>query len=184
MDSSLPSAASMSIETRWVEPKVVMTIESLLSYGFKEYNRNAGEKHDRNWQFCLRTKEGKKLFVDVRLWEFSRYSTPENKVQDSFDAKCQFDMNGPKTFNVDISVNDMTPAQVVEWFNDMFNKMSCTYYERYDEDDRPDSPPGSCVTCKRWLPPANRISPYLCEECKYELESGFKPFVPTKRKTR
>lgn len=163
-----------------------MTVESLLDYGFKEYPTNEHDKHDKNWQYCVRTPKGKKLFVQIKFWQFSRYSNGERGlVQDAFSADCQFDMRGSKTFNVDISVNDMTPKQVVEWFDDMFNKMNCTYYECYSDenyDDEGNQVAYNCEQCGKYL---GRDSEKYCPECKYELDSGFRQYVPKrKRKIR
>jgi hypothetical protein len=151
-----------------------LTIEELENFGFKEYPRAESNKErwDRNWQYCLRDKKGKKLFVEVRLWCFSRYSRPDNIVYDTFDAECQFDMHGAKTFNVTINVNDMTPQQIVEWFENMHTKMNCVYYELYDYDT--ESVPNACGKCRRYLSPDDAVQPYLCPICKYEYDTGFK----------
>ena len=161
----------------------IMTIESLIDFGFKEYSVSAHSSHNRNWQYCLRTPVGKKLYVQVRLWCFSQYSSPERgEVQDSFDADCQFDMNGPKTFNVNCSVNDMTPAQVVEWFNNLHDKMGCTYYEMCNEHIDEENKIHNCTQCGNWLPPEEAVDPFLCQPCKYEKETGFKKPLKTKGK--
>lgn len=163
---------------KYEEKPPIMTVESLLDYGFKEYPTNDHEKFDRNWQFCKRDQKGKKLYVQVRLWGFSKYTTVDRIVHDSFDADVQFDMNGPKTFNVTISVNDMTPSQVVDWFDRMHDKMGCVHYELYEDDEEMN--PSQCE-CGKFLPPEDAMSPFLCSRCKYEKESGFKPVI---RKTR
>ena len=166
----------------------IMSIEQLVTYGFKEYTVNRHSTYDRNWQYCVRTPLGKKLHVDVRLWQFSKYSTPERGiVHDSFDAESQFDMNGPKTFNVQLSVNDMTPAQVVEWFERMHTKLGCVYYERYaDEqyDEEGVQTSFNCEKCGRYLSPDEAVALFLCPGCKYEKDSGFKPGLLKRRPKR
>ena len=163
---------------QWVPLPSIMTIESLVAYGFKEWPVNPQhDKHDRHWQFCKRDEKGKKLYVQVRLWAFSKYSNAERTVEDSFDADVQFDMNGPKTFNVNMSVNNMTPAQVVEWFEKMHDTMGCTHYELYSDDrynEEGEQTSYDCDKCGRYLPPEEAVAPFLCPGCKYETESGFK----------
>ena len=107
-------------------------IDNLLSYGFKEYPINSYDTHDRNFQYCLKTDRGKKLFVQVRLWQFSKYSKPDNIVEDSFDAYCQYDMRRDKTFNVSLTTYDMSPDEIVKWFDNVFEKLGCSYYEEYN----------------------------------------------------
>jgi len=161
----------------WVPLPPIMTVESLLAYGFREWPVGQHDKHDRHWQFCKRDEKGKKLYVQVRLWAFSKYSNTERTVEDSFDADVQFDMNGPKTFNVNMSVNNMTPAQVVEWFEKMHDTMGCTHYELYSDDrynEEGEQTSFDCDKCGRYLPPEEAVAPFLCPGCKYETESGFK----------
>ncbi len=151
------------------DKQLSMKINDLLSYGFKELPINQYDKHDRQWQFCYRNKIGKKFFVLVRLWQFSRYSTKERPYQDGFDASCQFDMNGSRAFNVELSVNDMTPNQVVEWFDTMFDKLNCTYYERYDSEC--DYNLNNCNDCGAYL--SSPILSNLCPKCLYKADTGF-----------
>lgn len=166
---------------QWVPKPPIMTIESLLDYGFKEWPVAEHDKHERHFQFCKRDQKGKKLYIQVRFWEFSKYSSKERgTVLDSFDAQAQFDMNGPKTFEVTLSVNDMSPNQVVEWFEHMHNVMGCTYYELYADDqynEDGEQTSYNCDKCGRYLAVEDSISPFLCPGCKYEQDSGFKPVV-------
>lgn len=165
------------------ESPPTMKIEDLISYGFREWPINPQvDKHERHWQYCYRDNIGKKFFVNVRLWQFSKYSTADRPVEDSFDAYCQFDMNGPKTFNVDLSVRDMTPTQVVEWFNDLFNKMGCSYYERYGHEDCCDYIPSNCDKCGAYIP---QPSGAYCPKCQYQVDTGFiQPRILRKKRRR
>ena len=134
------------------EKPPIMTIESLISYGFKEYKPNQHDKFDRVFQYCKRDKIGKKFFVNVRFWMFSKYSRSDQVANDSFDASCQFDMRKEKTFDVTISVNDMTPSQVVDWFAEMFVLKNCAYYEKYAYDENEEQVSFNCNECGRYLP--------------------------------
>ena len=151
----------------------IMSVESLESYGFREYQLPGDAKHDRNWQYCLRDRLGKRLYVQVRLWKFSKYSTSDRNVEDSFDAYAQFDMNGPRTFNVDLSVRDMTPQQVVQWFDNLFTKMGCHHYESID-DYESESDCYNCQKCGAYLGELLSKNPTsLCPACQYETDTGF-----------
>ena len=110
-----------------------MDIASLEQFGFKEWPTCPPDRHDRHWQYCRKDEHGKRFFVQVRLWRFSKYSTDVRLVGDSFDAWCQYDLHGKRTFDVIVSVSDMTPAEVVAWFNDVWEKLGCTYYEKWEE---------------------------------------------------
>jgi hypothetical protein len=168
--------------------KPIMNIESLLAYGFKEFDVNKHDKHERNWQFCKRDEKGKKFYVLVRLWEHSKWSNPSGLgsdafpliFEDAFDATCQFDMNGPKTFDVTINVIDMLPGQVIDWFDQIHNKMCCSYYELYSYDQYDEDGNRvlfNCKNCGKYLPHEEALEPFLCFSCKYENDSGFKPYI-------
>lgn len=104
-----------------------MDVESLLEFGFKEFpvHRQIAN-HDRNWQFCQRDNRGKRFYVQVRFWKFSKY--PEGR--DAWDAYVQFNMRKEPTFNVTMFVlEETTPAEVVDFFQTMWEKLECEYYE-------------------------------------------------------
>ena len=112
----------------------MLTIDEIEKFGFKEFKVLPHDKHDRVWAKMICDDIGKKFNVVIRFWQFSKFSNDERgKIEDSFDATCQFDMRGKRTFDVDVSVRDMTPQQIVDWFDNMFQKMECTYYERYHD---------------------------------------------------
>jgi hypothetical protein len=112
----------------------MLTVEAIEQYGFKECKKLPHDNYDRCWALMIHDKYGKKFQVVIKFWNFSKYSRHDRVVEDSFSADCQFDMRGPKTFNVDIHAKDMTPQEIVNWFDNMFQKMECTYYERYNDD--------------------------------------------------
>lgn len=106
-------------------------IDALLAFGFKEFPIHQQlDRHDRHWQFCKRDEVGKRFFVQVRLWRFSKYSNAERVVDDSWDAQCQFDMCGERTFDVTTHFQIPSPQEIVDWFNNVWERMGCTYYEK------------------------------------------------------
>lgn len=110
-----------------------MTIKELEEFGFKQWKLQPHDNHDRSFFYTIRDSVGQKLTIHVKFWAFSRYDRPDNPANDSFSAECQYDIHkeGGKVFNVSLNVNDMTPAEVLEWFSVLFERMGCEYYERY-----------------------------------------------------
>lgn len=107
-------------------------IADLLSFGYKEFPVAQHERQDANWRFKVKDKFGIKLFVQVRFWRLSRYSTQSTKIDDSFDAWCQFNKSSDY-FKVELGcVDKMSPAEIIEWFNNVFEKLNCNYYERWE----------------------------------------------------
>ena len=112
-----------------------MTKQELIDYGFRPYQPNLQfrDRFDEGWQFCQRDGLGKKFFVNIQFWDFAKYSNSIHTVDSGWDAWVQFDMYGHRTYNVHLnSVRDMTPAEVVDWFENIWIKMRAVYYERYD----------------------------------------------------
>lgn len=143
----------------------VKKIKSLVSFGFKEYKTNNFDKHDRVFSYCLSDKIGKKFYISVRFWEMSKYSDANRTIDDAFDAICQFDVNGKRTFDVTTKVTDMSPQQIVDWFNNVFISLKCEYYELYEEVLL------HCKKCDSFIG-ANNITGF-CDRCQYILDSGF-----------
>lgn len=164
----------------------IMKIEDLISYGFKEWPINPEfDKHDRHLQYCYRDENGKKFYVNVRFWQFSKHSNLDRVVEDGFDAYCQFDMNGPRTFNVDLSVRDMTPGQVVEWFNQLFDKLGCSYYEKHEHEHK-DHISNNCNKCGAYVTPEDiHSTSTYCPKCQYQVDTGFiQPKILIKKKSK
>ena len=111
----------------------MLTIDEIEKFGFKEFKILKHEKYDRVWAKWIKDDVGKKFNVVIKFWQFSKYSTDERPVEDSFSASCQFDIRGKKTFDVDLHVRDMNPQEIVDWFDNMFHKMECAYYEKYED---------------------------------------------------
>lgn len=151
----------------------ILTIQELIDYGFKEYPKNSHDNFDRVWQYCVKDKIGKKFFVNVRFWEFSKYTKPDHIVYDSFDATCQFD--GSKCFDVSIIVSDMKPYQIIDWFDRIFYSMNCIYYECYDEPIDDCITISNCKKCGLYLDEIYRKELFLCHNCDYTEKYGFIP---------
>lgn len=102
-----------------------LTIEALESFGFKKYKPCVTiDKFDIGFSYFVEDEKGRKFNINVRFWDNTKYGMPN-----CFDTSVQFNKNG-KTFNVQIlRVCEMTPQEIVLWFDDMFDKMGCDYYD-------------------------------------------------------
>ena len=100
-----------------------MSHQELLDYGFKQFNNTIIDKYDILFQLPVRDKIGIRFYCNVRFWQNSKYS-PE--AGDGYDAKVNFN-----EFVVQLySVNDMKPKDVVAFFDKMWEKMGCSYYDQ------------------------------------------------------
>jgi hypothetical protein len=112
-----------------------MTIDELVSFGFKEWSVNKDmDRHDRHWQYCRKDCVGKKFFVQVRLWAFSKYSKPNMEVKDTMDSFAQLKTKDGHVFHLELlCVDNMTPQQLVDWYNDVHTKLNCSYYSIWND---------------------------------------------------
>lgn len=109
-----------------------MTIDELEAAGFRENTPYHGSPHDREWWKTVRGPggEGKKFPLQVRLWRFSKYSTPDRPAEDGWDAKAYFEgFSGAEGhgFWVERSCRDETPDQVVAWFHNVWRRLGCQW---------------------------------------------------------
>jgi hypothetical protein len=115
----------------------MLSPESLVQFGFREWPTCPSDRHDRQWQYCVADQRGKKFYVQVYLWQFSKYSTPDHPVADSWSANVQFNTfadDKRDVFDVDLHVRDKSPEDIVAWFDDLFVKLECEYYEQWSDD--------------------------------------------------
>ena len=116
-----------------------MTPEALTEHGFREYapNHQMDERFEKAWCYAERVSAGRLYFVHVRFWRHSQYSTPDNEVPDGWDAWAQFTDTFGNTFNVSLlRVDHLRPAQVVEWFGEVWYRLRCQPYDREEEQEQ------------------------------------------------
>lgn len=155
-------------------PNPLLTVKQLLSFGFKKISSSHKESV---YQYCLRDGKGIKFYVEVTHRfnlqpSITRQDVVDNLGDDAYLhtywANCQFDLNGPKTFDVNMNVGDMSPDQIIAWFSDMFDRMGCTYYESKEEKKT-----AHCLKCGLFLgKEPNEL--YLCDSCEYAHTTGFR----------
>jgi hypothetical protein len=116
-------------------PRYQLSAEDLIAFGFKEYRPNREwDKCDRCFQYRRTDERGIRFFVQVEFWEHSKYSNAERECPDGWSADAQFNARSDlPTFNVDLlSVAHMRPQEIVDWFESVWLRLSCAYYDEFD----------------------------------------------------
>jgi hypothetical protein len=106
----------------------VLTAEELVAAGYREYKPGVHDRFARSFSKRMTNERGIKYAVQVRYWEH-----PEGSEKYAgWDALVQFNTHGEQpTFNVELlSCSNMTPAQVENFFENIFWQMGCDYYEQ------------------------------------------------------
>lgn len=115
-----------------------LTIEDLLTYGFRETKNNLESQHDREFWWTLRDDVGKKWCVRVRFWQFSKYSRPGYVVEDGFDLELhlRFAVTRPNTdgeyCHISRCVRNTSPAEIIAWCAATADKMGAIYNDYWE----------------------------------------------------
>ena len=101
---------------------------ALLKAGYRMYPPPLSQRCDRCYQLRVRDENGTRFFVNVRFWQHSRYG---ESVSDSYDSFAQFTGRDSVVFDIArlYHVGD-TPEIIAAWFQDVWERMGCNYYER------------------------------------------------------
>ena len=108
-----------------------LTERSLLEFGFKEYpvSKHLHDEHEKQYCYMVKDEIGKKFQIVVRFWQHSKYSTPDHLILDGWDARCQFNTYNDDTFDVIKSVAHQSPQEIVDWFENVHEKLEAAYYK-------------------------------------------------------
>lgn len=113
--------------------KYRLTQNDLKDFGFRTYPVSPIHRHNANWQIDKWDVNGIQFYVNVRWWDNSEARArlaSQGTVEDGFDAWCQFNAVRD-TFDVTkLSVVEMTPFEIVSWFETIWKALRCDYYER------------------------------------------------------
>lgn len=118
-----------------------ITEQHLLDAGYKKYNsEHNGKQADTFHQKCVRDAHGKKYFVDVYGYDFSKYTTwkPDewNTTGWSYMFVGSYDSCGDRGFSFQPN-HPSKEEESVEYYETLFENVWDTlkpeYYEHYDE---------------------------------------------------
>ena len=110
-----------------------MTEQQLLETGFSP-GESPEDNYDACWWITVKDEKGKLFFVQVRFWNFSKYSTPDYPAEDGWDAEAHMILDGG-CFRVGRSIHQLTPIQAIDWFKGMWYKLECDYTELWESKD-------------------------------------------------
>jgi len=108
--------------------------ENLLNAGYKIYTSpiSKNESHYvESFEKRFEDEQGKKYFIHLDCWDLRKLVKFKEDVD--FGAKVQFDNDKGETFDVSyfITSGRTTIEEVERFFENMWVKMECSYYENY-----------------------------------------------------
>ena len=119
-----------------------MTDKELLDAGYKRYDPPSihADCVTDLYQKCIKDDTGKRYFISIERWDFSRISHRASDTQPSFETTVQFTHKNGET--VDITCyNGWEIDQIEKFYDDLWKLGWFKYYEKYwsyEEDDNND----------------------------------------------
>lgn len=115
----------------------MITAETLLSEGFKEFQVPHGSKHhkgaDRFFQTCIRTNDGQKLYhVNAYLYDWTKYTQYVGpQVSVTYEVWAYANIDRTDHFTICYSPRtDQTIAEVMAFMAVAWGRLSSVPYER------------------------------------------------------
>ena len=109
-----------------------MTNEELINAGYTRYDPTPYHECETDlFQKCIRDEKGKKYYINVNRWDYSKY----NVYYIRYDASVQFCHKNNETVNVDC-LDGWSIPDMEKFYEDLWNTGWFKYYESYmDEED-------------------------------------------------
>ena len=111
-----------------------MTDKDFINAGYTEWEPSPlnGECNTAMFQKRFDDDYGKKYFITVDKWDFSRYE-PDRKPSYEFHSQV-YEKNTHEAMNITF-LEGWTIDRVEKWMNDHWNTDEYDYYERFYEDE-------------------------------------------------
>lgn len=110
----------------------MLTTQDWLDAGYKRYDGRNFNNADFLLQKRFDDTEGKKYYIDVWVYNFSKYNSSYPKA--SFQPEVQFKRGGDMTLNITFLMNDNSTIQDVEQQAEaMWEFLSKPYYSKWEE---------------------------------------------------
>ena len=93
--------------------------------GFREGKPAPHEQFERCWWFLERCALGDvRWCVQIRLWQHSKFSTPDNPVEDGWDCEGHFRHDG-RDFTIRRSCRGSDPLSVIHFMRFVYDSLGC-----------------------------------------------------------
>ena len=113
-----------------------ITVEDWLSAGYKKYKQQSFNSADYLLQKCIRDKNGKCYYINVRVYEhFTKEYFKDNGgiPRVGFSPEVQFQRGSKTTMDVSLIINNGTSiAEVEQEFCELWGMLGKPYYDLYE----------------------------------------------------
>lgn len=109
----------------------MITKEQLTAAGYKPFNQIGIREYTKSfWQKRFDDDKGKKYFITIAEYDNLEDKNRQFSQEFSYSPFTQFETHGA-TFDVEM-LNPQSVEQMEEFFENIWFKMDCNYYEEWD----------------------------------------------------
>ena len=112
----------------------MLTVKDFTDSGYKQFPRSGLNNSDFGLQKLISDDLGKRYDITVWVYDWAKYEKYNLPYSISFAPDVQLKLQNDMHFNVEMLLNpDSTIADIESFYNDMWEKFNCQYYERWGE---------------------------------------------------
>jgi hypothetical protein len=111
----------------------MLTEQDFINQRYKRFTQSFLNQADFGLQKLIKDEKGKKYYITVYAFDFSKYSIPNLEYKISFQPEVQFKTQSGEYLNISLILNTDTDIPTIErCFEEIFEKMNIQYYELWD----------------------------------------------------
>lgn len=112
----------------------MITREDLIASGYKPFtSKILSQYSDKGYQKCLRDEKGKKYYITLIEYDWDQFpeAVQQKGYRYSYAPETQFNTQDGTVFDLQM-LSPESIEQMEVFFEDVWTKMNCQYYELYN----------------------------------------------------
>ena len=108
----------------------MLTEQDFINQGYKKFTQKFLNQADFGLQKLIKDEKGKKYYITVYVFDFSKFPGYTHEQRYSFQPDVQFKTQSGEYLNISMILNTDTDIPTIErYFEEIFEKMNIQYYE-------------------------------------------------------
>jgi hypothetical protein len=111
----------------------MLTEQDFINQGYKRFTQSFLNKADFGLQKLIKDEKGKKYYITVYVFDFSKFPGYDCENRYGFQPDVQFETQSGECLNISMIIDSGTDISTIEGhFEEIFQKMNIQYYELWD----------------------------------------------------
>ena len=112
----------------------MLTVKDFTDSGYKQFPSSGLNNSDFGLQKLIGDEFGKRYYITVWVYDWAKYEKYNLPYRISFAPDVQLRLENGTNVDVLMLLNqDSTIEDIESFYNDMWEKFNCHYYERYND---------------------------------------------------